>query len=153
MKSNVFFPYVVGIRIMYIHISRDMYLRLGLHVQIRLYYVLPCKAKISAQHGIGFFIGSMYCVLRTNHAKFAKETSANFRNINIKKCTPFFGTKYILKLARAKCIHGGQCMRRGQNTFIRWDWVSPKKILKSLSHLRASGDIFSIFITFISFLF
>ena len=30
-----------------------MYLRLGLHVQIRLYYVLPYKAKISAQQGIG----------------------------------------------------------------------------------------------------
>ena len=27
------------------------------------------------------YIGSMYCVLRNNHAKFAKETSANFRNI------------------------------------------------------------------------
>ena len=65
---------------MSVHISCDMYLRLGLHVQIRLYYVLPYKAKISAQHGIGY-IGSMYCVLRTNHAKFAKETSANFRNI------------------------------------------------------------------------
>ena len=35
------FPYVVGMRIMSIHIFCDMYLRLGLHVQIRLYYVLP----------------------------------------------------------------------------------------------------------------
>ena len=33
-----------------------MYLRLGLHVQIRLYYVLPYKAKISAQDGIGFIL-------------------------------------------------------------------------------------------------
>ena len=33
-----------------------MYLRLGLHVQIRQYYVLPYKAKISAQHGIGFIL-------------------------------------------------------------------------------------------------
>ena len=42
-----------------------------------------------------FYIGSMYCVLRTNHAKFAKETSANFRNIqHYKKCTPFFRTEY-----------------------------------------------------------
>ena len=31
------FPYVVGIRIMCIHISCDMYLRLGLHMQIRPY--------------------------------------------------------------------------------------------------------------------
>ena len=41
---------------MSIHISCDMYLRLGLHVQIRLYYVLPYKAKISAQHEIGFIL-------------------------------------------------------------------------------------------------
>ena len=33
-----------------------MYLRLELHVQISLYYVLPYKAKISAQHGIGFIL-------------------------------------------------------------------------------------------------
>ena len=33
-----------------------MYLRLGLHVQTRLYYVLPYKAKISAQHGIAFIL-------------------------------------------------------------------------------------------------
>ena len=32
-----------------------------------------------AQHR--FYIELMYCVLKTNHAKFAKETSANFRNI------------------------------------------------------------------------
>ena len=50
------FPYVVGIRIISIYISCDMYLRLGLHVQIGLYYVLPYKAKISAQHGIGFIL-------------------------------------------------------------------------------------------------
>ena len=55
-----------------------MYLRLELHMQIRLYCVLPYTAKISAQHDIGF---RLYCVLRTDHAKFAKETSANFRNI------------------------------------------------------------------------
>ena len=28
-----------------------------------------------------FYIGLMYCVLRTNLAKFAKETSTYFRNI------------------------------------------------------------------------
>ena len=80
------FPYVLGIRIMSIHI--DMYLRLSLHVQIRLYYVLPYKAKISARDR--FYIGLMYCVLRTNHAKFAKETSANFRNIQHQKVHTFF---------------------------------------------------------------
>ena len=80
---------------MSIHIYSDMYLRLGLHVQIRLYYVLPYTAKISAQHGIGFYIGSMYCVLKTNHDKFAKETFANVRNIQHKKVHFFLGTEYI----------------------------------------------------------
>ena len=32
----------------------------------------------------------MYCVLRTNHAKFAKETSSNFRNIQHLKVHTFF---------------------------------------------------------------
>jgi hypothetical protein len=50
------FPFVVGIRIISIHISCDMYLRLGLHVPIMLYYVLPYKAKIPCQHGIGFIL-------------------------------------------------------------------------------------------------
>ena len=54
-------PYVVDIRIMSIHISCDMYLRLGLHVQIRLYYVLPHKANISTQHGIGFILD--WCIV------------------------------------------------------------------------------------------
>ena len=58
-----------------------MYLRLGLHVQIRLYYALPYKAENFSPARDRFYIGSKYCVLRTNHAKFAKETSANFLNI------------------------------------------------------------------------
>ena len=60
VKSNVF-SYVMGIRIMSIHISCDMYPRLGLHLQIRLYYVLPYKAKISAQHGIGLYWIDVLC--------------------------------------------------------------------------------------------
>ena len=56
-----------------------MYLRLGLHVQIWLYYVFQSENFGPARDR--FYIGSMYCVLRTNHAKFAIETSANFRNI------------------------------------------------------------------------
>ena len=43
-----------------------------------------CIANLSQNFGPArdrFYIGSMYCVLRTNHAKFAKETSAYFRNI------------------------------------------------------------------------
>ena len=50
------FPFVVGIRIISIHISCDMYLHVGLHVQIGLYCVLPYKVKILAQHGIGFIL-------------------------------------------------------------------------------------------------
>ena len=40
----------------------------------------------------------MYCVLRTNHAKFAKETSAIFRKIQHWKVHTFFGTEYISTL-------------------------------------------------------
>ena len=40
------FSNVVGIRIMSIHIICNMYLHLGLHLQIRLYYVLPYNGKI-----------------------------------------------------------------------------------------------------------
>ena len=50
------FPYVVGMRIMSMHISCDMYLLLGLYVQIRLYYELPYKEKISAQHEMGYIL-------------------------------------------------------------------------------------------------
>ena len=106
------FPYVVGIRIMSIHISRDMYLRLGLHEQIRLHYVLPYKAKISAQHGIGFTLDRCVVYLRLivpnlqkncllifeifniKSAKFAKKKRLLiFEIFNIKKCTLFFGTE------------------------------------------------------------
>jgi hypothetical protein len=55
-KIKCVFPYVVGIRIMSIHISCDMYLPLGLHVQIMLYYVLPYKATIPCQDVIGFIL-------------------------------------------------------------------------------------------------
>ena len=58
-----------------------MYLQLGVHMQIRLYYVLPYEAKNFGPAQDRIYIGSMYCVLRTIHAKFAKETFDNFRNI------------------------------------------------------------------------
>ena len=74
---------------MSLHISCNKYLRLGLHVQIRLYYVLPYKTENFGTARDRFYIGSMYCVLRTNHAKFAKETSANFRNIQHLKVHTF----------------------------------------------------------------
>ena len=50
---------------MSIHTSCGMYLRFELHVQIRLYYVLPYKAKISAQHGIGLRPKDFWSYFRT----------------------------------------------------------------------------------------
>ena len=90
------FPYVVGIRIMSIHISCDMYLRLGLHVQISLYYVLPCKAKISAQHGIGFILDRCIVYLELTMPNLQKKRLLIFEIFNIKKCTHFFGSEYII---------------------------------------------------------
>ena len=90
------FPYVVDIRIMSIHISCDMYLRLGLHVQIRLYYVLPYKAKVSAQHGIGFIFDRCIVYLGLTMPNLQKKCVLIFEIFNIKKYTPFFfGTEYI----------------------------------------------------------
>ena len=64
-----------------------MYLRFGLHVQMRLYYVLPFKAKISAHDGIGFYIGSMLGLTMPN---LKKKRLLIFEIFNIKKCTLFF---------------------------------------------------------------
>ena len=80
------FPYVVDIRIKSIHISCDMYLRLGLHVQIGLYYVLLYKAKISAQHGIGFILDRCIVYLGLT---MAKKRLLIFEIFNIKKCILF----------------------------------------------------------------
>ena len=85
------FPYVVGIRIMSVHISCGMYLRLGLHVQIRLYYVLPFKAKISAQHGIRFILDRCIVYLGLTMPNLQKKRQLIFEIFNIKKCTLFFG--------------------------------------------------------------
>ena len=80
---------------MSIHISCDMYLRLGLHVQIRLYYVLPYKAKISAQHGIDFMLDRCVVYLGLTMPNLQKKRQLIFEIFNIKKCTLFFfGTEY-----------------------------------------------------------
>ena len=56
---------------MSIHISCDMYANQAiLRIAIKSEDFSPARDR--------FYIGSMYCVLRTNHAKFAKEMSANF---------------------------------------------------------------------------
>ena len=89
------FPYVVGIRIMPIHISCDMYLRLRLHVQIRLYYVLPYKANISVKHGIGFLLDRCIVYLGLTMPNLQQKRLLIFEIFNIKKCALFFGTEYI----------------------------------------------------------
>ena len=96
-EIKCFFPYAVGIKIMSIHISCDMYLRLGLHVQIRLYSVLPYKAKISAQQGIGFILDRCIVYLGLIMPNLQKKRLLIFEIFNIKKCTLFFffGTVYI----------------------------------------------------------
>ena len=83
------FSYVVGIRIMSIHISCDMYLRLGLHVQIRLYCVLPYKVKVSAQHGLGFILDRCIVHLGLTMPNLQKKRLLIFEIFNIKKCTLF----------------------------------------------------------------
>ena len=97
-KIKCVFPYVVGIRIMSIHISCGIYLRLGLHVQIRLYYVLPYKAKISAQHGIGFILDRCIMYLGLTMPNLHKKRLLIFDIFNIKKCTIFLGTEYSYHL-------------------------------------------------------
>ena len=102
-ENQMCFPYVVGIRIISIHISFDMYLCLGLHVQIRLYYVLPNKTKISDQHGIGFILDRCIVYLGLTMPNLQKKRLLILEIFNIKKCTHFFfflfffffGTEYI----------------------------------------------------------
>ena len=81
------FPYVVGIRIMSIHISCDMFLRLGLH--------MPYKAKISAQHRMGFILDRCIVYLGLTIPNLQKKLLLIFEIFNFKKCTLFLGTEYI----------------------------------------------------------
>ena len=89
------FPYVVCIRIMSIHISCAMYLRLGVHMQIRLYYVLPYKVKISAQHRIGFILDRCIVYLGLTMPNLQMKHLLIFEIFDIKKWILFFGTEYI----------------------------------------------------------
>ena len=66
-----------------------MYLRLGLHVQIRLYYVLPYKAKITVQRGIGFILDRCIVYLGLTMPNLQKKRLLMFEIFNIKKCTLF----------------------------------------------------------------
>ena len=72
---------------MSIHISCDMYLRLGLPFQIRLYCVLPYKAKLSAQHGIGFILDRCIVYLGLTMPNSQKKRLLIFEILNIKTCT------------------------------------------------------------------
>ena len=66
-----------------------MYLRLGVGVQISLYYVLSYTAKISAQHGIGFILDRCIVYLRLTMPNLQKKRLLIFEIFNIKKCTLF----------------------------------------------------------------
>ena len=91
---------------MSIHISCDMYLRLGLHVQVRLYYVLPYKAQISAHHGIGYILDRCIVYLGLTMPNLQKKRLLIFKIFNIKKCTIFFGTEYNFTLIAFKVKSG-----------------------------------------------
>ena len=97
---------------MSIHISYDMYLRLGLHVQIRLYYVLPYKAKISAQHGIGFILDRCIVYLRLTMPNLQKKHQLLLEIFNIKKCILFFSNRvyelYGLDCNRVNTVEIGE---------------------------------------------
>ena len=86
---------------MSIHISCDMYLRLGLHVQIRLYYVLPHKAKISAQHGIGFILDRCIVYLGPTMPNLQKKRLLIFEIFNIKRCTLFLEPSIFVSSLRS----------------------------------------------------
>ena len=92
------FPYVVGIRIMCIHISCDMFLCLGLHVQTRLYYVLPYKLKISAQHGIDIILDRCIVYLGLTMPNLQKQRLLIFEIFNIQRSTLLLGTEYTFSL-------------------------------------------------------
>ena len=72
-----------------------MYVRLALHEQIRLYYVLPYKAKISAQHEIGYKLDRCIVYFGLTMPNLQKKCLLIFEIFNIKKCSLFFGTEYI----------------------------------------------------------
>ena len=88
---------------MSIHISCAMYLRLRLHVQIRLYCVLPYKAKVSAQHGIGFILDRCIVYLGLTMPNLQKKRPLIFEIFNIKKCTIFLEPS--IELADLAVVH------------------------------------------------
>ena len=74
-----------------------MYLRLGLHMKIRLYYVLPYKVKISTQHGIGFILDRCIVYLGLTMQTLQKKRLLIFEIFNFKKVNFFFfGTENSL---------------------------------------------------------
>ena len=89
-----------------------MYFRLGLHVQIKLYYVLPYKAKTSAQHGIGFILDRCSVYLGLSMPNLQKKRQLIFEIVNIKKCTLF--------LEPIICIGKLLFLTKRKQTFIDW---------------------------------
>ena len=67
-----------------------MCLRLRLHVQVRLYHLLPYKARILAQHGIGFILDLCIVYMGLTMPNLLKKRLLIFEILNIEKCTLFF---------------------------------------------------------------
>ena len=77
-----------------------MYLRLVQHVQIRLYYVLPYKAKISAQHGIGFILDQCVVYFGLTMPNLQKKRLLIFEIFNINKCTLYFWNRVYMPITK-----------------------------------------------------
>ena len=67
-----------------------MYLRFGLHAQIRLYYVLPYEPTVSAQHGTGFRLDRCIVYLGLTMPNLQKKRLLIFEIFKIKKVHTFF---------------------------------------------------------------
>ena len=79
---------------MSLHISYNIYRRLELHVQIRLYNVLREKAKISAQHGIGFILDRCIVYLGLTMPNLQKKRQLISKYSTLKSAHFLFGTEY-----------------------------------------------------------
>ena len=85
-----------------------MYLRLGLNVQIGPYYVLTYKAKILAQHRIGFRLDQCIMYFGLSMPNLQKIRLLIFKIFNIKKCTlflePSIFTRWITDFHRERTL-------------------------------------------------
>ena len=120
------------------HIFCGMYLHLGLHVQIRLYYVLPYKEKISAQHSIGFILDRCIAYLGLTMPNLQKKRLLIFEIFNINKCTLFLEpTIYVFDLMGEKVDYTSKFVFGFQAPFhtVWGTCVRPSHIPDRVEHL------------------